>query len=164
MGTSHFTSNIEADGNAVTVAGFSEISATTLTDGTISITGGALSGASSISGTTVTDGTASMSGGAISGVTGAISTPTNITMSGVLSGATSVKTTNYLQIGDGTAATGYLFLGQQITNNNSSILAAASSLVTAASLKGSIFVSASPVAMWVFTATHTAATVGGLGV
>jgi len=158
------TSNITSGDGTQTISGFSEISATTLTDGTISITGGALSGASSISGTTVTDGTASMSGGAISGVTGAISTPTNITMSGVLSGATSVKATNYVQIGDGTAATGYLFLGQQITTAEASIIAAATALVTNASLKGSIFVSASPVSMWVFTATQTCSTVAGLGV
>lgn len=140
MGTSHFSSSVEAHDGTETIAGFSEISATTLTDGTTSLSAGAITGATSISGTTVTDGTAQLSGG-------------------VVSGATSVRATNYVQIGDS-----YLFLGSSITTNAASILAAASSLVTTASLKGSMFISASPVSAWVFTATNTCATLSGLGV
>ena len=183
VGTSHFKSDVRGWDGTETIRGFTaisattltdgtasigggyiegatEVSATTLTDGTISISGGNFDGATEVSATTLTDGTASMSGGAISGLTGAISTPTNVTMSGVLSGATNIRATNYLKLGD----EGFLFLGKSITNVEASIIAAASALVTTASLKGSLFISASPVGAWVFTATNTAATLSGLGV
>ena len=144
MGTSHFRSNIEAEtGQTVTMAGFSEVSATTLTDGTITITGGSLAGATEVSATTLTDGTISITGGAISGA----SSTTSATVSG-----TKVKASSYLQI----SSTGPWLFGGSVTQNSASIVAAASSLVTTASLKGSIFMNASGGQLWVFTATMTA--------
>ena len=77
-------------------------------------------------------------------------TATNIT------GSTSITSpiitaSSYLKVGNK-----YLFSGD-VTEVSASIVAAASSLVTIASLKGSLFMNTSN--LWYFTATNTAATV-----
>ena len=56
---------------ALTVSGnlgTADITATSLTDGTATMTGGALSGLTSVAATSLTDGTATMKGGALSGL------------------------------------------------------------------------------------------------
>ena len=142
MSDSHFTSNIEAavDDATITIAGFNEISATTITDGTTTLSGGTGTF------TTITDGTMSSTAGAVSGVT-------TLGMGGALTGATSIRATNYVQVGDT-----YIFSGA-VNANSASIVAAASAVVTTASLKGSLFMNASNGVLWTLTATMTATSV-----
>ena len=66
---------------------------------------------------------------------------------------TSVVATSYVKVGSI-----YIFSGSVPTNSNASILAAAVAVVGAPIPKGSLFVNATPGALWQFTATMTAAT------
>ena len=72
----------------------------------------------------------------------------------VLTGSTGVVGTSYLKVGSV-----YIMSGSVPTNTSASIVAAAQALVTPPVTKGSIFLNATPGAIWVFTATMTAATV-----
>jgi len=71
-----------------------------------------------------------------------------------VTGTTGVIGTSYVKV-----AGVYLMSGSVGTNTSASILAAAVALVSAPVPKGSMFMNASPGALWVFTATMTAATV-----
>ena len=74
----------------------------------------------------------------------------NATVTGNVSAA-KVKATNYIQIGSR-----YIFAGG-VTETSASIVASASTLVTTASLQGSLYLNTAN--LWYFTATMTAATV-----
>jgi len=97
----------------------------------------AKTGAETISGFGTLSGTA---------LTGTSITGTSIT-------GTSVVATSYVKVGSI-----YIFSGSVPTNSNASILAAAVAVVGAPIPKGSLFVNATPGALWQFTATMTAAT------
>ena len=71
------TASMSYDGSQMTLdvaltvsgnLGTADITATSLTDGTATMTGGALSGLTSVAATSLTDGTATMKGGALSGL------------------------------------------------------------------------------------------------
>ena len=72
----------------------------------------------------------------------------------VLTGSTGVVGTSYVKVG-----TVYIMSGVVQTNSSASIVAAAQALVGGTITKGSMFLNASPGAIWSFTATMTAATV-----
>jgi len=95
-------------------------------------------------GTETISGFASVGGTAVTGTT--------VTATGAVTGAT-VVATSYVKIGSI-----YILSGTVPTNSSASILAAAVALVSAPVPKGTLFINASPGALWQFTATMTAAT------
>ena len=72
LGTADITATSLTDGTATmtggALSGLTSVAATSLTDGTATMTGGALSGLTSVAATSLTDGTATMKGGALSGL------------------------------------------------------------------------------------------------
>ena len=103
-----------------------------------------ISGFSSVSATTFTG---DLTGDVTGTHTGTVSGNVTGNLTGNVDGTT-VKATSYVQVGDR-----FTFSGS-LTENSASIVAAASALVTTASLKGSIFLAGTY--LWHFDATNTA--------
>ena len=84
------STSISLGATSTTIAGLTSLTSTTLTDGTLTVTGGNITGAGSITGTgtitggTITDGTASMSSGSLTSVV-------NVTGSGTANFTTDVQ-------------------------------------------------------------------------
>jgi len=75
-------------------------------------------------------------------------TVSGTTVSGTAVSGTTLSATSYIKVGSC-----YIFYGS-VTNNSASVVAAASALITTASLSGSIFLD--PTSTWKFTATNVA--------
>ena len=127
--TSHVDSNMVGKDGTETITNFA-----TIGDTSAALVGATVTSSGAVSGTTITG------SGAVSGTT--------------ITGSTGVIGTSYVKV-----AGVYLMSGAVPTNTSASILDAAVALVSAPVPKGSMFMNASPGALWVFTATMTAATV-----
>ena len=102
----HISSALDASFNA-------QLYGNTITDGTATLTGGALSGGSSVSATSITDGTATLTGGDLSGIT-------SIGAESAAFSATTVSssiTTGALTIGGGVGIAGSLYVGGDLSWN-----------------------------------------------
>ena len=105
------------------------------------------------------DGTETITNFATIGDTSAALVGATVTSSGAVSGTTITGSTGVIGTSYVKVAGVYLMSGAVPTNTSASILDAAVALVSAPVPKGSMFMNASPGALWVFTATMTAATV-----
>ena len=140
MGTSHIDSNLVGKDGVETISGFASIAASIVTATALTSLAAVTAGSTIAAGTTVTAGT------------NIISTAGNITGdAGYVSGG-NVRATNYIKVGSR-----YLF-GGAVTNNEASVMAAATAFIATTSLTGGLFLNAisSAGTTWMFDTPTTA--------
>lgn len=147
MGTSHIDSNLVGKDGTETIHGFATISATTLSDGTISITGGALTGVASGSMTAMTITTLTAPTITSNSVTATGITANNITVSASLG----INDGKFIRLGT-SRPHHYIIFGAMTTQ--ASVEAAATAVD--ASCQGSLYISSAGHA-WIMTDNTTAA-------
>jgi len=130
MGTSHFKSNVAGFAGTETIRNFTTISATTLTDGTISISAGAISGVTTLA------------AAAVYGANTVTATSINV------SGSVALAAGKYLKMG----AKQYLFFGSE--SAEATIVALATAVN--ASVKGSLYLDRTTPAIWFFDSDSAA--------
>ena len=134
---------------ATTINASSTITGGTITDGTASLSSGALTGITNITASgTITDGTASLASGALTGITnitasGTITDGTASLASGALSGITTlvvsdISLNSYLSVGEDASFNGDLYVAGTITDGTASLTSGALTGITDITASGTI--------------------------